>query len=177
MNGDDISPDDLLDALIGRAVSGKPSPWPTSQNFEWKGSFEATYREGGENRQILLWAIEDCAQRGTLVPKWAAEALHGIMFRGVARGGIGSWEDAFGPIRTDQQREIRSRQHMAAVWTEVRKLNRAGCTDWEKLYEDVAKTFAIGIGKVREYYSTMQGFMKQYGPDVCMELREKSVRE
>ena len=67
MNGDDISPDDLLDALIGRAVSGKPSPWPTSQNFEWKGSFEATYREGGDTRQILLWAIEDCAQRGTLV--------------------------------------------------------------------------------------------------------------
>jgi len=177
MNGNDISQEDLLDVLIGRAVRGKPSPWPTNQNFRWKGSFEATYREGGDNRQILLWAIEECAQNGTPIPKWAAEALHGIMYRDVARGRIGEWEDAFGPIRTDQQREITSRQKMVAVWMEVRKLRRAGCTDWEKLYENVAKKFGIGIGKVKEYYGTMQRFMEMHGPDVCMELREKSVRD
>jgi hypothetical protein len=172
-----LPPDDLLDVLIGRAVSGKPSPWRTSQNFRWKGSFEATYREGGDNKQILLWAIEDCAQKGTPVPKWAAEALHGIMFRDVAIGRIKTWEDAFGPIRTDQLRQIQTRQHMVAVWRKVRELNRTGCKDWEKLYEDVAKEFNIGIGKVSEYYRTMQKFMKRHGPDVCMEFREKSVRD
>ena len=173
MNGEDISPDDLLDVIIGRAVSGKLSPWPTNQNFEWKGSFEATYKEGGD-KQILLWAIEDCAHRGTLIPKWAAEALREIMFRGVAKGRIAKWEDAFGRLRTDQQRQIQTRQHMAAVWTEVCKLNAAGCTDWQKLYKDVAKKFGIGIGKVREYYGTMKEFMDQYGPEVRTELRVKS---
>ena len=95
------------------------------------------------------------------------------MFRGVAKGQIAKWEDAFGPLRTDQQREIQPRQHMAAVWTEVRKLNSAGCKDWEKLYEDAAKKFGISFGKAKEYYGEMQRFMKEYEQDVCMELKEK----
>ena len=174
-NGNEISPNELSDVIIGRAVSGKPSPWPTNQNFKWKGSFESTYREGGDNKQILLWAIEDFAQKGTPVPKWAADALHEIMFSDVARGRIVSWDEAFGPIRTDQQREIQPRRHMVAVWIRIRELNTAGCTDWVKLYQDVADEFGIGIGKVREYYGTMQKFMEEHGPDVCMELREKSI--
>ena len=169
-----VHPDVLLDVLIGRAVSGKSSPWPTARGFEWKGSFEDTYNEGGDNKQLLLWAIEDCAQRGTPVPKWAAKALHDILFRDVARGRITKWKDAFGPIRTDQQRQIRPRRHMVAVWRKVCELNKAGCKDWVKLYEDVADEFGIGIGKAREYYGTMQKFMEEHGPDVCMELREKS---
>jgi hypothetical protein len=176
MNDNEISPDDLLDVLIRRAVSGKPSPWPIDPNpkFKWKGSFKATYEAG--DKQILLWAIEDCAWRGALVPNWAAEALHDIMFRDVARGRIASWAAAFGPIRVNQQRKIQSRQHMVAVWTMIRKHRGEGCTDWEELFEDVRDKLPIGVGKVKSYYFRMQKFMKKHGSDLCTGLRFKPDR-
>ena len=161
MNSNDI-PDAsaLLDVLIVRAVRGEASPWPIDPHldFKWKGSFEATFEAGKGDKQILLWEINDCAQRGARIPKWAADALYDIMLNGVARGDFDSWEDAFGPIRSDQHRTIQPRRHMVAVWTFVRKLHGEGCKDWEKLYGDAAKKYGIGIGKVKEYYQDMQKF-------------------
>ena len=89
MNSNDI-PDAsaLLDVLIVRAVRGEASPWPIDPHldFKWKGSFEATFEAGKGDKQILLWEINDCAQRGARIPKWAADALYDIMLNGVARG-------------------------------------------------------------------------------------------
>jgi hypothetical protein len=164
-------PDRLVNVLIARAVRGEPSPWPTD-DFRWKGSFQATFKAG--DKQILLWAIEDCARRGAQIPKWAAKALHDIMFRGVARGKFESWEDAFGPISADQQRTIRPRQHMAGVWTRIRKRHSEGCKDWEELYEDASKHFGIGIGKVKEYYGAMQKFMEEHAPETESERESVS---
>ena len=66
MNGNDISPDDLLDVLITRAVCGKPSPWRIDEDFKWEGNFKATYEKG--DKQILLWAIDASAQKGEPIP-------------------------------------------------------------------------------------------------------------
>ena len=158
-----MSDDELLDALIAKAVRGGPSPFPTDKAYQWKGDFETTYAAG--DKQMLLWAVDDYAQRGEPIPKWAADALHDIMFRGVARGKFESWDDAFGPIYVDQQRTIQPRRHMVAVWKRVRELRRKGHPIDDTLFENVSKEFAIGIGKVKEYYGDMQRFMERYGND------------
>ena len=110
------------------------------------------------------------------VEKWAAQALHHIMFNGVARARLGSWEDAFGPIRVEQQRTIQALRHVVAVWIRVRELNESS-SDWEEIRENVGKEFGIGIGKVKEYYSAMNNFMEKHGPEVWMELEHESVRD
>src|SRR5262245_20163441 len=168
--------DRLVDVLIARAVRGKPSPWPSDPDYEWQGSFEATYRSG--DKQILLWAIDDCAQNGSALPKWAADALHEILMDGVARAKLASWADAFGPLGVEQQRKIQTRRHMAGVWLAVREIHSgSGGKDWENIFETVAQQFGIGITKVKEYYGTMQRFMESHGPSVCMELDQKSIRD
>ena len=167
-------PDRLVNVLISRAVRGEPSPWWTDPKFKWKGSFEATFKAG--DKQRLLWAIEDCARRGVPIPKWASEALHDIMFNGVARGKVANWKDAFGPIRVKQHREIQPLRHMVAVWIEVRELNKSN-SDWEDIFEKVSKKFGIGIVKAKRYYSAMKKFMKKYGSDVWTELERESVRD
>jgi hypothetical protein len=169
-------PDRLVNVLIARAVRGDPSPWPTDphQPFKWKGSFEATFKAG--DKQILLWAIEDCARKGAPVPKWAAQALHDIMFNGVARGRFGSWQHAFGPIRVKQQREIQPLRHMVAVWIRVCKLNESS-SDWEQIFETVGKEFRFYAGKAKRYYSDMKKFMEKHGPEVWTELKRESDRD
>jgi hypothetical protein len=163
-----------VDVLIARAVRGKPSPWPFDPDYEWQGSFEATYRSG--DKQILLWAIDDCAQNGLACPKWAADALHEILMNGVARAKLSSWEDAFGPLVVEQQRKIQTRRHIVGVWLAVREI-RSSSKDWENIFENVAQEFGIGITKVKEYYGKMQTFMEAHGPSVCMELDQKSIRD
>jgi hypothetical protein len=155
---------DPLDVLITLVVRGKPSPFPVDPKFKWKGGFEATFEAG--DKQILLWAIEDCAQRGVPIPEWAGNALHQIMFHGVARGNFASWEDAFGPIRVMQQRTIKSLQHMADVWKRIReRREQDGCPIDDLLFEDISKEFGIGIGKVKEYYGKIQRVVEE-NPDV-----------
>jgi hypothetical protein len=133
---------DPLDVLITLAVRGRPSPFPVDPKFKWKGDFEGTFKAG--DKQILLWALEDCAERGVPIPEWAGKALRRIMFHGVARGEFASWEDAFGPIRVMQQRTIRDLQHMADVWKRVRELKeRDGRTIDDLLFEDIRKEFGM----------------------------------
>src|SRR5262249_19526235 len=167
-------PDRLVNVLIARAVRGEPSPWPTDEAFEWKGSFEATFKAG--DKQILLWAIEDYARRGVPLETWAAQALDDIMLNGVARGRFGSWEDAFGPIRVKQQREIQTLRHMGGVWLRVRELNKSG-SDWEQIFETVGKEFHFNAGKAKRYYSDMKKFMEKHHLEVWKELDRESYRD
>jgi hypothetical protein len=145
--------DELLDELIFRAVKGESSPFPIDEAFPPHGSFESRHANGKGDKQILLWAILDCAKRGRAIPSWAAEALNHIMFRGVARGEFASWEDAFGPIRgraSDfgkgvlQQRTIQGLQHMVAVWIRIRELHDQDPKEFpidDLLFETVSKEF------------------------------------
>ena len=151
---------DPLDVLITLAVRGRPSPFPVDPKFKWKGDFEATFEAG--DKQILLWAIEDCAQRGAPIPEWAGKALHQIMFHGVARGNFASWEDAFGPILRDAAAYYKDLQHMADVWKRVRELKeRDGRTIDDLLFEDISKEFGIGIVKVKKYYGKIQRVVEE----------------
>ena len=50
-----------LDRAIVRAVRGEPSPWPLDRAHATKGTFEDRFNAG--DKQILLWAIWDCAER------------------------------------------------------------------------------------------------------------------
>ena len=52
---------ELLDRAIVRAVRGEPSPWPLDRAHAPKGTFENRLNAG--DKQILLWAIWDCAER------------------------------------------------------------------------------------------------------------------
>jgi hypothetical protein len=153
--------DNLLDKLIARAVRGQTSPFPVDKTYNWKGSFQATFDAG--DKQILLWAIEDCAQKRHPIPEWAAQKLHEIMFRGVARGEIACWKDAFGPIRVKQHRTIQTLKHMVAIWLRIRKLKDEDQTlDYDGLFEEVQKEFfpKVGIVKLKKYYQDMQTSIK-----------------
>jgi len=70
---------ELLDRAIVRAVRGEPSPWPLDRAHAPKGAFEDRLNAG--DKQILLWAIWDCAERGEAIPRWATEALHTVLMR------------------------------------------------------------------------------------------------
>jgi hypothetical protein len=87
--------DELLDRAIVRAVRGEPSPWPLDRAYPPKGTFKDRFKAG--DKQILLWAVRDCAERGEAIPKWAAEALHTILIR-AAKFEFETWDDAFGKI-------------------------------------------------------------------------------
>jgi hypothetical protein len=166
---------DLLEVLIALAVTGGPSPFPIDPNprYKWKGSFEATFDGGAGDRQILLWAIEDCAQKGESIPPWAAKALHNIMFRGVALAKFASWNEVFGPIRVLQQREIDALQHMVAVWQRVQKLRQEDRSlDYDGLFEEIRKEFPIGIVKLKSFYQKMQKFMREHQQDVQRFMEE-----
>jgi hypothetical protein len=170
--------DQLLDELIFRKVKGEPSPFPIDEAFPAHGSFESRYEKSKGDKQILLWAILDCAKNSQLIPPWAVEALKHIMLRGVARGQFASWEEAFGPIRVLQQRTIRGFQHMVAVWIRIRELHdQEGRPIDDLLFEDVSKEFdAIGIGKVKDYHGRMQRFMDAH-PDIWIRVSNASVTQ
>ena len=83
--------EELLDEIIYRAVRGEETPWLLDPEFKARGTFEDRFRDG--DKQILLWEIDDCAQSGRPIPKWAAEALHGLLY-GAVKGQAKSWDDA-----------------------------------------------------------------------------------
>lgn len=111
----------VIDYVIWRAVCGKPSPWLVDSKFEAKGTFEQRFLKG--DLQILLWEINCCAQQKRLIPKWAADALYNIIF-GMAKGGVRSWNDAFGKPYADQtqRRGMATRAQMFDAYREVIKL-------------------------------------------------------
>ena len=90
-----MNDDELLNQAIIRAVRGEPSPWPINPKYQWKGDFEFTFKAG--DKQILLWAIRDYAERGEPIPPWATDALHDVLMR-AAKFEFNTWDDAFGKI-------------------------------------------------------------------------------
>lgn len=115
-----------VDYAIWRAVCGKPSPWLIDAKFKAKGAFEKrTFEEKfrAGDQQILLWEISCCAQKKRPISKWAADALYDKLF-GMAKGGVKSWNDAFGKPYADQaqRRGMATRAQMFDAYREVTKL-------------------------------------------------------
>jgi hypothetical protein len=92
---------DALRDIIRRSVMGESELWPIDPHFPAVGSFEDRFNAG--DKQILLWAIDDYAQRGEPAPQWAAKELNNITYS-AAQGKYTSWNDAFGKIFAGIQR-------------------------------------------------------------------------
>jgi hypothetical protein len=134
-----------LKEIISRAVKGESSPWPIDPDPAYKaeGSFEDRYNAG--DKQILLWAIDDCAQRGEPVPEWAAEALSDILYR-MATGEFATWDDAFGKIFANGYRQggMRTLSRMFDVWFRVKQLSGEGQPIGDGLYDRVGRELGVG---------------------------------
>ena len=166
----DPAVDRLLNSAIHRAVRGEPSPWPIDPKFPAKGSFEDRFRAG--DKQVLLWAIDECAQSRQLLPKWVADALHDALIR-LATGEF-SWDDAFGPLRAKgwQRRQISGLSLMydilVRVQQKVHEQRRKGENiNHDLVYEDVRDDLKkagrrIGIGKVKKYYALARDDIKEH---------------
>ena len=112
-----------IDYAIWCKVHGERSPWLIDSRFEAKGSFKERF--GRNDKQILLWELDDCARTGERIPQWAAEALYEILY-GMAKGYLSknSWNDAFGKPYADRKQPggMRTRAQMFNAYREVRKL-------------------------------------------------------
>ena len=148
----DAPPRKPLKDIISRSIRGEPSPWPIDPAYKLEGSFEDRFRAG--DKQILLWAIDEYAQKGEPVPEWAAAALNDILYR-MAIGEFDTWDDAFGKIFADGHRRvgIRTLARMFEVWTRVKEINAAeGSAIGDGLFERVGRDLAVGgkttVGKL-----------------------------
>ena len=165
----DPAVDTLLNSAIHRAVRGEPSPWPIDRRFPAKGSFEDRFRAG--DKQILLWAINDCAQSRQPLPKWLADALQDALIR-LATGEF-SWDDAFGPLRAKgwQRRQISGLSLMYDIFVRVQQKvleqrRKGENINHDLVYEDVRDDLKrvgcrIGIGKVKKYYALARDDIKR----------------
>jgi hypothetical protein len=139
--------------IIRRSVMGESELWPIDPKFPAVGSFEDRFKAG--DKQILLWAIDDYAQRGEPVPQWAARELNNIIYS-AAEGKYASWNDAFGKIFAGiQQRRAQSLTHMLDVYNRVRELHAKGHPIDNDLFERVGKELkltASGKTTVQELY-------------------------
>ena len=159
---------ELLDRAIVRKVQGQPSPWPIDTRFKWRGDFECTFKAG--DKQILLWAIRDYAERGEPIPPWATDALHKVLMR-AAKFEFNTWDDAFGKIPakgTHRNKIQRLVKYALPVGERIVKLScldtmtmrrrkKGGRGIGDALFYDVAKEFCIGARAVKEYW----GFFKK----------------
>jgi hypothetical protein len=68
-----------LREIIRRSVIDESKLWPIDLKYPAVGFFEDRYKAGKGDKQILLWAIDDCAQKGQPIPEWAAKALNEII--------------------------------------------------------------------------------------------------
>jgi hypothetical protein len=144
---------ELLDRAIVRAVRGEPSPWPLDRAHAPKGTFEDRFNAG--DKQILLWAIWDCAERGEAIPRWATEALHTVLMR-AAKFEFETWDDAFGKIpgKGIHRTSIRGFvKYAVPVGERIRELQKKGRAIGNSLFEELGKNeFLIGSRRVKEYW-------------------------
>jgi hypothetical protein len=162
--------DRLLHSAIHRAVRGEPSPWPIHPKYPANGSFEDRFRGG--DKQILLWAIDDCAQRRQRLPEWAVDALHDSLLR-IATGEF-SWDNAFGPLRAKgwQRRQILGLSLMYDILARVRQKvvdqrKKNQNINYDLVFEDVRDDLKkagrrVGIGKVKKYYALARDDIIKY---------------
>jgi hypothetical protein len=144
---------DALRDIIRRSVMGESELWPIDPHFPAVGSFEDRFNAG--DKQILLWAIDDYAQRGEPVPQWAAKELNNIIYS-AAQGKYTSWNDAFGKIFAGiQRRRAQTLTRMLDVYNRVRELNAKGHPIDNRLFERVGQELklpASGKTTVQELY-------------------------
>jgi hypothetical protein len=167
---------DPLDDAIDRAVKGDPSsPWRIDPAHKPEGSFEMRFNAG--DRQILLWAINDCAESGDPIPDWAAKALRKILY-GAAKGRFNSWddEDAFGKIfaKSARKRGIQSDARMFDVYDKVIKYSEDGFKIDDNLFKRVGKE--LGIGKketVKKLWKRAKADAIKHGRHVTKPHRER----
>lgn len=143
--------------IIHRSVMGESKLWPIDPRYPAFGSLEDRFNgrlnKGAGDRQILFWAINDCAQRREQIPDWAANALHDLVYR-AAEGEFQSWDDAFGKIYAlgKRKRRIQHLAQMLRVWARIQQRHQAGESKVEELFERVADEFNIGATLVKELY-------------------------
>ena len=139
--------------IIRRSVMGESELWPIDPDFPAVGSFEDRFRAG--DKQILLWAIDDYAQRGEPVPQWAAKELNDIIYS-AAEGKYTSWNDAFGKIFAGmQRRRAQTLARMLDVYYRVYELHAKGHPIDNRLFERGGKELklpASGKTTVQELY-------------------------
>ena len=153
--------EELLDEIIYRAVRGEETPWLLDPEFKARGTFEDRFRDG--DKQILLWEIDDCAQSGRPIPKWAAEALHGLLY-GAVKGQAKSWDDVFGRLYakgTQGARRMSGLSVMVDVWFRICELSREGRAIDHELFHTVHEEFKIAEVRVRDYYRRMRDFVSR----------------
>jgi hypothetical protein len=127
--------------IIHRSVMGKSKLWPIDPKYPAAGSLEDRFNVG--DKQILLWAIDDAAQRGLPIPKWATKALNDLLYR-AAEGEFRSWDDAFGKIFAGkQQRRIQTLSRMLDVYYRVCELNAEGHAIDNALFERVGEELKL----------------------------------
>ena len=142
-----------LREIIRRAVMGESELWPIDPKHPAVGSLEDRFN--ASDKQILLWAMDDCAQRGKPIPPWAAKALNDIIYR-AAEGEFYSWDDAFGKIFAGiQKRRAQTLARMLDVYYRIRELHAEGHAIDNLLFERVGKELklqASGKTSVQELY-------------------------
>jgi hypothetical protein len=140
--------------IIRRSVMGTSTLWPIDHKFPPIGSLLERFEKG--DRQILLWAIEDCARQKLPVPDWAAKELNDIIYRAVT-GDLASWDEAFGKLFVDHRRtRAQSLALMLKVWARIQQRNQAGESKLEDLFVSVGEEFGIGATLVKELYGKVR---------------------
>jgi len=140
--------------IIRRSVLGETELWPIDHKFPAVGCLEDRFKAG--DKQILLWAIDEYAQRRLPIPEWAAKALNDLIYRAV-RGDLASWDDAFGKIFVDhRQKRAKSLALMLQVWARVCQRSDAGESKVEDLFASVGEEFNIGATLVKELYGKVR---------------------
>jgi hypothetical protein len=153
------APKIALREIIHRSVMGKSKLWPIDQKYPAVGSleerFNGTFNKGVGDKQILLWAIDDCAQKREPLPDWVANALHDLVYR-AAEGKLRTWDDAFGKIFAGiKKRRAQTLARMLDVYYRVRELHAGGHAIDNDLFErvgDELKHHASGKTTVQELY-------------------------
>jgi hypothetical protein len=149
------APKIALREIIHRSVMGKSKLWPIDPKFPAEGTLEGRFNHGDGDKQILLWAIDDAAQRGLPIPPWAARALNEVIYR-AAEGELDSWDEAFGKIFAGiQKRRAQTLTRMLDVYYRVRELRAEGHAIDNNLFErvgDELRLHASGKTTVQELY-------------------------
>lgn len=147
---------DLIDEEVLRAVRGQDSGWAIDDKYPAQGrTWQERYNEGNGDRQALLWAIEECGERGAPIPTWAHIALrrHAL---DAARGQFKNWDGAFGKIMVKRKgrAEIKRLSELAMrVGERIEQLRKGRAVD-DSLFADVQREFKgrVGRGLIKKYW-------------------------
>jgi hypothetical protein len=161
--------DDALEVamrdIIRCSVMGQSKLWPIDGKFPSEGSLEERFNR--DDKQILLWALAECARTGEPIPEWAGRALNNVIYAAV-RGDLASWDEAFGKIFVDhRQGRAQSLALMLKVWARIYQRHHAGESKLEELFQSVGEEFGIGATLVKELHGKVRDAIdrSEWSPD------------